>query len=130
MKVTAKVTRSGGWWAIEVPEVRGVFTQAKRLDQVAETVADAVAVMEDVDPASVEVAIEPALSENTRVDISEAQRLSKAAEAAVSNASAQMRRAVAGALAEGLTVRDVGILLDLSPQRVSQLSPKRNSLSA
>ncbi|QGX08819.1 hypothetical protein EEW87_17595 (plasmid) [Janibacter melonis] len=130
MKVTAKVTRSGGWWAIEVPEVRGVFTQAKRLDQVAEIVADAVAVMKDVDPASVEVTIEPALSENTRVDISEAQRLSKAAEAAMSKASAQMRRAVAGALAEGLTVRDVGILLDLSPQRVSQLSPKRNSLSA
>ena len=32
MKVTAEATRSGGWWAVEVPEVDGAFTQACRLD--------------------------------------------------------------------------------------------------
>ncbi len=38
MKVTAKVTHTGDWWAIAVPEVPGLFTQAKRLDQVEEMV--------------------------------------------------------------------------------------------
>jgi len=33
-RLTAEATRSGGQWAIEVPEIPGLFTQAKRLDQV------------------------------------------------------------------------------------------------
>ena len=41
MKVTAKARRSGDWWAIEVPEIPCLFTQAKRLDQVVEMVSDA-----------------------------------------------------------------------------------------
>ena len=33
MEVTAEVSRSGAWWAVEVPEVPGAFTQAERLDR-------------------------------------------------------------------------------------------------
>lgn len=33
-RLTVEATRSGGQWAIEVPEIPGLFTQAKRLDQV------------------------------------------------------------------------------------------------
>jgi hypothetical protein len=43
MKVTAQARRTGDWWAVEVPEVDDVFTQANRLDQVPAMVADAVA---------------------------------------------------------------------------------------
>lgn len=43
MKVTAEVVRTGAWWAIEVPEVPGLFTQVKCLDQVEGMVQDAVA---------------------------------------------------------------------------------------
>ena len=44
MKVTATATRTGEWRAIEVSDVQGgLHTQARRLDQVAATVADAVA---------------------------------------------------------------------------------------
>lgn len=45
MKLTAKVERSGGWWAVEVPEVPGLYTQAERLDQVEAVVRDAAAVL-------------------------------------------------------------------------------------
>ena len=38
MKLTAKAQRSDKWWAIEVPEIPGLFTLARRLDQVAEMV--------------------------------------------------------------------------------------------
>jgi hypothetical protein len=33
MKVTAHVTRDGGWWAVEVPDFKsGFHTQVARLD--------------------------------------------------------------------------------------------------
>ncbi|MEH6797620.1 MAG: hypothetical protein V7694_26225, partial [Rhodococcus sp. (in: high G+C Gram-positive bacteria)] len=55
MKVTAKATRSGQWWAVEVPEVDGAYTQARRLDQIPKMVADAVSLLEDVPADTVEV---------------------------------------------------------------------------
>lgn len=45
---TARAERSGKWWAIEVPEIPGVFTQVKRLDQVEEMARDAIALMLEV----------------------------------------------------------------------------------
>ena len=57
MKVTAKVTRSGDWWAVEVPEVEGAFTQARRLDQIPEMVADAVHLLAGVPAEDVEVTL-------------------------------------------------------------------------
>ena len=125
MKVTAKVVRSGAWWAIEVPEVVGVYSQAKRLDQVPRITADAVATMLDIEPDDVEVSIKPRLREEVRKDVDEAIRLSREAEQAQAAASTQMRRAVVDAIKEGLTVRDIATLLEISPQRVSQLSPQR-----
>ena len=59
MKVTAQATRSGKWWAVEVPEIPGLFTQARRLDQVVEAVADAASMLGHP---QVEVEIVPQLS--------------------------------------------------------------------
>ena len=58
MKVTAKVTKSGDWWAVEVPEVDGAFTQARRLDQIPDMVADAVHLLTDVPAEDVEVTLD------------------------------------------------------------------------
>ena len=38
----------GGWWAITVPELDGVFTQTRRLDHVEPLVRDAVALWLEV----------------------------------------------------------------------------------
>jgi hypothetical protein len=45
MKVTAKATRAGDWWAIEIADVPGgpFHTQTRRLDQVEALVKDGVA---------------------------------------------------------------------------------------
>ena len=51
MDLTAHATRSGAWWAVEVPAIAGLHTQAKRLDQVPAMVADAAAALTG-DPAS------------------------------------------------------------------------------
>lgn len=123
MKVTARVQRSGDWWAVTVTEVDGVFTQAKRLEQVPEMVADAVATMlGDIGPKDVEVAVVPDLSEGVSATVADAQAKAVAARAATQEASRAMREAV-DALRRGerLTARDTARILGISHQRVSQL---------
>ena len=50
--------RSGKWWAISVPQLRGVFTQARRRDEVEAMARDAIALYLDVPADSFDVAID------------------------------------------------------------------------
>ena len=126
MKVTAKVTRAQDWWAVEVLEVPGVFTQAKRLDQVEGMVKDAVALMEDVDLDDVEVELEPVLPSPVVEHIKAAQALAATAANLQIQASSANRAVVKELRETGLSVRDVALLLHVTPQRVSQLAPIKN----
>jgi predicted transcriptional regulator/predicted RNase H-like HicB family nuclease len=122
MKVTAQVQRSGDWWAIEVPEVPGVFTQAKRLEHVADTVADAVATMlDDVTVDDVQVDVQPVLPAGVANQVAEASRLAVEATTAAAAASSAMRLAARKLREEHLSVRDAALVLGVSHQRVSQL---------
>jgi predicted RNase H-like HicB family nuclease len=123
MKVTATAHRSGDWWAIEVPEVRGVHTQVKRLDQAAAMAADAVALMLEIDPADIDVTVNPVLNEEAAAAVARAVQAAQAARQAQEDASAAMRSAVTRLReTEHLTARDVASLLGVSHQRVSQLA--------
>lgn len=120
-KVTAKARRSGDWWAIEVPEVPGVFTQVRRLEQAQEQVADAVATMLDIDPDSVDVELDAVLSAAVSAQLRALREANRAAAAAQAEASERMRNAVGELRGTGLPTRDVAALLGVSHQRVSQL---------
>ncbi|MHA7620224.1 type II toxin-antitoxin system HicB family antitoxin [Cellulosimicrobium cellulans] len=120
MKVTAKATREGGWWAVEVPEVPGLFTQAKRLDQVAEMVADAAEMLGHLD---VEVVVVPQLEGDDAALVESASARRAALREAEAAAAAASREAVARLRGEGLPVRDVATIMGISPQRVSVLDP-------
>jgi predicted RNase H-like HicB family nuclease len=121
VKVTAKATRSGDWWAVAVPEVEGVFTQVKRLDQVADMAADAVALMLEVAPESIEVEVVPELGDVQR-EVAEATAAAEEAAAAQARASSLLRSVVATLRRDqSLSTRDVALILGLSHQRVSQL---------
>jgi hypothetical protein len=64
MRVTANATRAGNWWAVDVPEVEGLFTQAKRLDLIPAMVVDAAGLLgADVTESEVDVhpQIDPAI---------------------------------------------------------------------
>jgi hypothetical protein len=125
VKVTARARRSGDWWAIDVPEVEGVFTQVKRLEYAAEEAADAVATMLEVDPSSVEVVVDVVLPDEVDDAVASARSLAVAAEQAQAQASAAMRSVVSTLRdAAGFSVRDVGALLGISHQRVAQLENK------
>ena len=53
MAYRVEAVRSGEWWAITVPSLRGVFSQARHLDDVPAAAREAIAMMLDVDPADV-----------------------------------------------------------------------------
>ena len=56
-RYTARAERSGSWWAISVPEVTGVYTQARRLDQVPDRARDAIAGVLEVPMRSFDVEV-------------------------------------------------------------------------
>lgn len=119
MKITAIARRSGRWWAVEVPEVEGVYTQARRLDQVADMAAEAAALMLDIDESDIEVTVTPHTSKDSI--IAQAREAREAADRAADEASRVMRAAARELVSDGMTVRDVGRVMGISHQRVSQL---------
>lgn len=120
MKITAKARRSDGWWAVEVPEVPGVFTQARRLDQVPEMAIDAVTLMLGIDADEITDFTLVAETDKDSV-IAVAKEAKERADEAAKEASLAMREAASALLEDDLTVRDAGKLLGVSPQRISQL---------
>ena len=117
-----RAVRSGSWWAITVPELPGVFSQAKRLDQVETMAREAIAMMLEVDSdqiGKIEVDIVPPARAAALIGIMH-DALATAREATDTAASAR-REAARVLRADGLPMRDVGRLLGLSHQRVSQI---------
>ncbi|MFV2020984.1 type II toxin-antitoxin system HicB family antitoxin [Micromonospora sp. LOL_023] len=115
--------RVGNWWAISVPELKGVHTQARRLDQVAAMAREAIALLLDVDPDKVEVDVRPELPGMVSVAL-DARRAARDADEKAERATAT---AVLALLRDGYTVRDAGALLGLSPQRISQISARNTT---
>ena len=114
--------RCGGWWAVRVREQPGVFTQARRLDQVESMVRDALAAYLDTDPRSFEVGVVEVLPEAMAEEVRRARQARERASRTQAEADTAVRKAAAGLVRGGLTVRDAGRVLGISPQRVSQLT--------
>ncbi|NMO53672.1 type II toxin-antitoxin system HicB family antitoxin [Actinoplanes sp. TBRC 11911] len=112
--------RVGNWWAISVPEIKGVHTQARRLDQVAAMARDAIALLLEIDPATVHVDVRPELP-STVIQAIDARQAAREADEKADQATV---RAVRALLGDGYTVRDAGALLGLSPQRISQIATR------
>src|SRR5665811_202591 len=116
------VVRSGAWWAITVPELEGVFSQTKRLDQVEDAAREAISLMleiEEDDVGSLDVVVTPPPGV---ADLLQAVETSVAAADEAARAAADTRREAVELLrAEGLPLRDVGALIGVSHQRVSQI---------
>ena len=117
--VTAIAQRSGEWWAITVREIEGIFTQARRLDQVEALVQEAASLL---GYQVQQVQVIPQLSEEDERLLDGLLDARHEAIVAQERASKQTRDAIASLRQQGLTVRDVASIIGITPQRVSALT--------
>ncbi|BDR53653.1 hypothetical protein KIM372_15600 [Bombiscardovia nodaiensis] len=118
MDVTAHCERHDGWWAIEVAEIPGLFTQTRRLDQVEAMVRDAASMLgKQVG----KVNVQPVMDRETMQAVQEMLQARTEAQRTQERASQVSRQVVALLRGEGLTVRDVAQVTGISSQRVSAL---------
>lgn len=119
MTVTAIAQRSGDWWAIEVPEIPGLFTQTRRLDQIDGMVRDAAKLLgHEIS----QVTVQAKLSEQDEQMLRELLAARSEADAAQEKASRLTRGTISTLRKQGMTVRDVADVIGLTPQRVSALA--------
>ena len=103
----------------EVNELPGLFTQARRLDQVDGMVRDAARMLgREVGM----VAVDPKLSEEDERMIDELLAARREATEARAKASRLTAGAVDALRGQGMTVRDVADIIGITPQRVSALA--------
>lgn len=118
---TVTAERSGKWWVLQAVEVPGAISQVARLDQ-ADEIKEAIAWVADVPQEDVEIRLAISLPDAIREHLEHVDELRESARRA-NAAAAEESREVARALHEdlGLTMRDVGSVLEVSHQRAHQL---------
>lgn len=121
MELVANCERKAEGWSVDVPEL-DLHTSAKRLDKVIDLVTK-VAVEKgkgsDCDLVIKVIATMPGIIcdiESAQIKMKEAARLQE-------EASGEIRDVVSRMRDQGLTLRDIAVLLGVTPQRVAQLLP-------
>jgi len=114
--------REGRWWEIDVPEL-DVLTQARRFAEIEDMARSVIAITADVAPSSFDLNIKVHVdNHDDLVDLRrEVDELRAAAAAAEDALRSRMRQAAADLVSSGVPVRDIGEVLGVSHQRVSQL---------
>jgi predicted RNase H-like HicB family nuclease len=119
--LTARCQRSDGWWAVDVPELDGLFTQTRRLDQVEQMVREAASLLTDKPEEEFTVTVVPELDDDTIAKVHPVHQAKEKLRLAEKEAAHANRTAAKTLADQGLTVRDIGTILDISYQRASQL---------
>jgi DNA-directed RNA polymerase specialized sigma24 family protein len=116
-QVTAKRWRRG--WELHIDGV-GV-TQSRTLLDAEEMVRDYIALDLDVQPDSFDVTITPEIGAGIDGELLDLQALDRKADEAQQRATMKRRHVVLRLRDEGLSGREIALLLNISAQRVSQL---------
>ncbi len=119
---TVRARPRGKWWAIEVVELPGIFSQAKRLEHVNDVARNAICLQLDVPAESFDLIVEPILDPPVELVVKAAVAARRDMSRAQADAAAASREAVRTLIELGLPLRDIGRLLDISHQRVAQLA--------
>lgn len=127
---TVTTERSGNWWAFTIPEIPGAHGQAKRLDQVRDEARDVISMMLDAPVDSFELELSVKLDSRMEHALGEAkaardqfESYQRVAQEKLRDAAEQFKNVA------GLSVRDIGSLLDISFQRVSQILSSKRKVS-
>lgn len=130
------VTRDDRWWMITVPELMGYeyadggvnfsdMTQARRISEISSQARDFICTVTDKAPSEVDMVITgitvPGVGD-VAADALYVKGLRESAAELEGRAADEMIRYARRLTAAGIPVRDTAELLDVSPQRVSQLA--------
>ena len=121
MELTAKCEREAEGWSVDVAEL-GLHTSAKRLDKVIDLVKKAAIEAGAEDNCDLVVRVITDMPD-VICDLESAQQKMKQAAKLQEEASAEIRHVVARLRDQGLTMRDIAVMLGVTPQRVAQLVP-------
>ena len=122
MEIKAKFERQADGWRVEVPQLGNLVTTAKRLDKATEQIKDLAEAATGESRCDIIVKVE-AVMPGIICDLESAQEKSREAARLQDEASNEIRDVVSRMRDEGLTMRDIAVLLGVSPQRVAQLAP-------
>lgn len=122
MEVKALCEREAEGWAVEIPEFKNLHLSAKRLDKVEAMVKEAAKNYGVTDTCDVVIKI-IATMPGIICDMESAQEKMKLAAKLQEEASQEIREVVKKMREQSLTMRDIAVLLGVTPQRVAQLSP-------
>ena len=118
--VTAERSANGRWWVLQAVDAPGAISQVSRLDQ-ADQIKEAIAFVTGESEASVEISVLPSLPDLVAERLTQLHLLREQAHAASTRAASESRDIARELVAEGLTLRDVGTVLQVSDQRAHQL---------
>ncbi len=121
MEIKAECERKAGAWRVRVPQLDNLLISTKRLDSATEQIKDLVHEYQGVDRCEVIVKVETSMP-GIMCDLEVAQEKMREANRLQEQASKEIRDVVSRLRAEGLSMRDIGVLLGISPQRVAQLA--------
>ena len=130
MEIKALCERQNDGWLVAVPELDNFRMTSKRLDKATEQIKLLAARLTGTEKCKIVVKVE-AVMPGIICDIEAAQQKMTLASRLQEEASAEIRNVVGRMRDEGLTMRDIAVLLGVTPQRVAQLAPcSEESLSA
>jgi hypothetical protein len=119
-----EITRDERWWMIHVPDIDGL-TQARRISEISDMARSLIAISTEEPLESVGIVITsitvPGVGDIAAL-ADQIGDLREAARGAEARAAQAMQHFSRDATRAGIPVRDVAELLDISPQRVSQLA--------
>ena len=121
MEIKAECERKAGQWWVKVPALDDLMISSKRLDLAAEQIKDLISEREGVERCDVFLKVETTIP-GIMCDLDAAQEKMRTALRMQDVASKDIRDVVARLRVEGLSMRDIGVLLRISPQRVAQLA--------
>jgi hypothetical protein len=120
MEIKAECERKANSWRIRVPELDNMVISSKRLDIATEQIKDLVHESQGVDRCNVIVKVETTIP-GIMCDLQAAQKKMIDSQLMQEQASREIRDVVSRLRDEGISMRDIGALLGISAQRVSQL---------
>jgi len=125
MEIKARAERQEDGWLIAVPSLGNFKTTSKRLDKATEQIKVLAEKTTGESKCDIVVKVE-AVMPGIICDIESAQAKMRDASKLQEEASNEIRDVVSRMRDEGLTMRDIAILLGVTPQRVAQLAPCAN----